>query len=604
MTDELLSYYNRELAELRKLGAEFAEANPKIAGRLGLGADAVEDPHVARLVEAFAYLTARIHRKLDDDFPEISDALLDTLYPHYLRPVPSMAIVQFEPEAELTAGYPLPRGTALETEPVNGRPCRFETCYGLTLWPIRISGAQLMPRPFVAPQLPEGRGALAVLRLSLQCLAEDNTFARLCPDRLRFYLAGSGPEASALYQLLLNDAIAIALASEPKSIEWINLGTQALQPVGFGEGEGLLPYPAQSFVGYRLLTELFAFPEKFRFLELSGLGSERLAGAGGTIELYIYLRRSDPELEHSVSRASLQLGCTPVVNLFKQRAEPIQLDHEQFEYRVVPDARRPLAHEVYSIERVVGTDNRGHRVEYQPLHGGPLRGAAAGGYWHAQRRPAGHRESGTEVFLSLVDQERGQAAPDDSVLSVELTCLNRDLPARLPFGGGQPRLQLAGGSAPITSLRCLTRPSPTHRPPLGAGARWRLISHLVLNHLSLGQGEAGVAALKELLRLYDYKDSPESRDAIEGLIDLSSRPVNGRVPGGGPGVVCRGTEVTIQLDPGRYTGGGLYLFASVIERFLGLYSAINSFTRLIATVKGQEGKLRAWPARAGDRSLL
>jgi type VI secretion system protein ImpG len=208
------------------------------------------------------------------------------------------------------------------------------------------------------------------------------------------------------------------------------------------------------------------------------------------------------------------------------------------------------------------------------------------------------------VFLSLVEQDLSQAAPDDSVLSVELTCLNRDLPARLPFGGGQPRLQLAGGSAPITQLRCLTRPSPTLRPPLGAGARWRLISHLALNHLSLVQGEVGAAALKEMLRLYDFKDSPESRDAVEGLMKLSSRSVNGRVPGGGPGVVCRGTEVTIQLDPDRYTGGGLYLFASVLERFLGLYCAINSFTRLIATVKGWEGTLRTWPARAGDHTLL
>jgi type VI secretion system protein ImpG len=282
MSDELLPYYDRELAFVRRLGAEFAEAHPKIAGRLRLSADTAEDPHVERLIEAFAYLNARLRHKLDDDFPELSDAMLSVLYPHYLAPIPSLAIVQFvldRSQGELTAGYGIPQETVLETEPIDGHPCRFRTCYPVTLWPVELREARLAARPFAAPVTPFSASAAAVLRIQLQCLSNDVTFAALTMDRLRCYLKGQSQHVYALYELLFNNVVGIALAASPQDPQPVLLGPESIEPVGFERDQGLLPYTPRTFVGYRLLTEYFSFPEKFLFFDLAGLGNGALARA-------------------------------------------------------------------------------------------------------------------------------------------------------------------------------------------------------------------------------------------------------------------------------------------------------------------------------------
>ena len=606
MSDELLSYYNRELTFIRRMGAEFAAANPKIAGRLRLGTDAVEDPHVARMVEAFAYLNARIRHKLDDDFPELTDALLGVLYPHYLAPIPSMAIVQFEPQADLSAGYLIPRGASVETDPIHGEPCRFRTCYPVTVWPVQIESASLAGRPLVAPRVPASGEAQAVLRIVLRCAAPDASFDGLAPDSLRFFLKGQAQHVYPLYELLLNNALQVVIAEAADDPRPTVMGPDCLRGVGFDADEGMLPYPPRSFAGYRLLSEFFAFPEKFLFVELTGLAARLSRPAGNRLEIFIYCDRSVPELERNVSAEILALGCTPVVNLHRQRAEPIQLSHMRSEYRVVPDARRPASFEVYSVDRVTASDSAGRQFKYLPFYGlgHGKDGDSVRTFWHASRRPGGPRDSGTEVFLSLVDLDFSPSASAGQYLSVETTCLNRDLPERLPFGGGEPRLQLGEGGAPLRRIVCQTPPTPTLRPSRGHGALWKLVSHLTLNHLSITDGQEGTDALKEILRLYDVRDSAETRAMIDGIMQVTSRAVTGRAPTRGPAGFCRGTEVAIQFDEGRFAGSGLFLFASVLERFLALYCSINSFIRLTATVKGREGKLRQWTSRAGDLRLL
>ncbi len=604
MSDELLPYYNRELAFLRRLGAEFAQAHPKIAGRLRLGPDSSEDPHVSRLLEAFAYLNARTRFKLEDDFPEITDALLGVLYPHYLHPVPSMAILQFAlaaDQAELTAGYSVPPGTAVETEPIQGEPCRFRTCYPVTVWPIEMESARLSGPPFTAPTTPRSAQAVAVLRLSMRCRAPGVSFANLPIPALRFFLKGQPQHAYALYELICNNTIEVALAGPDPKAPVVVLDKDVLRPVGLELDEGLLPYPARSFPGYRLLTEFFAFPEKFLFLDLA-LPPRSLARMGNRLDVYLYLNRSSGDLEQNLTADTFRLGCTPMVNLFRQRAEPIPLTHRDPEVRVVPDVRRPLALEVYSVDRVTASTADGGAVEYLPFYSTRHGGRA---FWSAARRPAerphGQVDAGTEVFLSLVDLDFQPLAPSDGVLDVETTCLNRDLPHRLPFGGDQPRLQLSEGGAPLAPLACLTPPTRTRRPPMKHGARWRLVSHLVLNHLSLEGGEG----LREILALYDFNDSAETRAMIEGVVQVNSRRVVGRVRGGREGVgFCKGVEVSLQLDEDRFTGSGLYLFASVLERFLGLYCSINSFSKLVLTTTRREGELKRWPPRAGTKVLL
>jgi type VI secretion system protein ImpG len=612
MSDALLTYYNRELSYFRRLAGQFAEAHPKIAARLRLGADSTEDPHVERLIEAFAYLNARTRRKLEDDFPEITEALLGVLYPHYQAPIPSLAICQFALATEqdgLTAGATLPRHTQLETEPVQGLPCRFRTCYPVTLYPVELRSATLSRPPFEAPSAPPVAPAAAVLRLVLGCRADMVRFADLEVESLRFFLKGQPQHVYRLYELLFNHTLGVALANRTNDSAPVFLEPECLRPVGFERDEGLLPYTARSFLGYRLLTEFFAFAPKFLFFDLAGLGNRVLSQIGNRLEVFIYLNRATPELEQNLSADTFRLGCTPVVNLYSQRAEPIALTQTDYEYRVVPDARRPLAHEVYSIDQVTASARDGTEVEFRPFFSvrHAHEGRAGKTFWHAARRPAeggnGQTDHGVEAFLSLVDLEFQPSAPADWTIDVETTCLNRDLPGRLPFGGDQPRLQISEGGAAVGRITCLTPPTATLRPALNQGALWRLISHLSLNHLSLVDDSDQADALREILKLYDFSDSAETRKMIDGVLEVRSRRVTGRPRGRGADAFCRGVEVTVRFEEEKFSGSGLFLFACALERFLGLYCSINAFTKLIATVKGREGELRRWPPRTGEKVL-
>lgn len=612
MSDELLPYYNRELAFLRKLGAEFAESHPKIAGRLQLGPDVAEDPHVERLLEGFAYLNARTRYKLEDDFPEITDALLSVLYPHYLAPVPSMAIVQFvldRGQGDLTTGYEIPPESEIQTDPIDGEPCRFRTSYPVTIWPLELAAAEMLGRPFTAPQTSFSSEAVAVLRLELRAYDKGMTFDELAMESLRFYLKGQGQHVYALYELLFNNVLGVAVARSPGDDEPRELPSESIRPVGFDPEEGMLPYSARSMLGYRLLTEFFTFPDKFLFFDLAGLGRGRLAGMGNSLHVFFYLDKTTAELEQNVSADTFQLGCTPVVNLFKQRAEPTALTHAETEYRVVPDARRPAAHEVFSVDGVAATSPDARKVEYQPFYS--FKHAAVRqkekAFWYATRRPAervgGEVDYGTEVYLTLVDLGFNPAAPADWTLDVETTCLNRDLPHRLPFGRGQLRMRLTKGG-PLERVECFTRPTATFRPPLKHGALWRLVSHLTLNHISLADNEDGARPLREILKLYDFADSSETRAMIEGILGVTSRRVVGRTVDGSRSTVCRGVEVKVHFDEERFSGSGVYLFACVLERFFGLYCSINSFSKFVATTNQREGEMRRWSPRAGQTVLL
>jgi type VI secretion system protein ImpG len=609
MSAELLRYYNEELTFIRRLAGQFAEDHPKIAARLRLGPESSQDPHVERLIEAFAYLTARIRHKLDDEFPEITEALLGVLYPHYEAPIPSMAVVQFEldPEqSELTEGHTIGRHAALESEPIQGEPCRFRTCYPVTLWPVEVRSATLSRPPFQAPAVPRSEQAAAVLRLELGCRADAVGFADLALDALRFFLKGQPQHVYPLYDLIFNHTLTVALADSPDDPAPAVLDLGCLRQVGFERDEGLLPYTPRSFVGYRLLTEYFTFPEKYLFVEVAGLARRLRGRTGSRLDLYLYLNRTAAGLEQYVSADTFRLGCTPVVNLYTHRAEPIQLTHSEYEYHVVPDARRPQAHEVYTIDRVTGSSPAGERLDFRPFFSvkHAVEGGVAQALWHAGRRPAERGEAqadrGTEVYLSLVDLNFQPAAPANWTVDVETTCLNRDLPHRLPYGGGQPYLQLSEGGALVSRISCLTPPTRTLRPALKQGTLWRLISHLSLNHLSLVDLGERADALREILKLYDFADSPETRKMIDGIMHVSSTRVVGRA---GPAALCRGVQVTIQFDEERFSGGSLFLFASVLERFLALYCTVNSFSKLVATTKGRDGELRRWPPRIGERIL-
>ncbi len=604
MSDQLLPLYDQELAYLRTLAGEFADAHPKIAGRLRLSADAVDDPHVARLIEGFALIAARIRQKLDDEFPELTDSLLGALYPHMLAPFPSASIARFSPLEDLDGIYRIARGTPLEMEPIAGEACRYRTTQDVELWPLAVRSAELGGRPLVAPAGPHTDAAVSSLRLVVECLSPGQSFTALGMDRLRFYLHGLPQHAAGLYELLCNNLVGVALAEHPEDRRATFLGHQAITPVGFSPEEGMLPYAPRSLAGYRLLGEYFAYPQKFLFVDLTGISAKTLLHAGNRLEIFFYFDRAVPGLDRQVSAESFQLGCTPIVNLFTQRAEPIALTHEHAEYHVVPDSRRHATREVFAVDRVTLNEaGRGSRdvLPFFASHhaADPARQTL---FWTTQRRRLAEADDSTDVTLSIVDTELNAASPTDGIIAVETTCLNRELPRQIPYGGSRPAVSLVDGAAEVTAVRCMAPPTPTLRPPGGRRSGWRLISQLSLNHLSLGDGTAGADALREILRLHDLRDVPETRAAIDSIRSVTCTRGTARLPGNG--AICRGVDVALELDARRLEGTGAFLLASVIDRFLGLYASINSFTRLTVRLHGRDEPLCTFPPRAGERPLV
>ncbi|ODT99450.1 MAG: type VI secretion system protein ImpG, partial [Rhodospirillales bacterium SCN 65-16] len=586
MSDALLAYFNRELQALRGLAGEFAERHPKIAGRLRLTKDTVDDPHVGRLLEGVAFLGARVQHRLDDEFPELTDGLLSVLYPHYLAPMPSVAITRFAADPGMPGPAHLPSGLAIESEPVGGEPCQFRTAYPLTLWPIEVEAVRLSGMPLPAPPNPAAEEAVSCLRITLRCADPAVTFTQLGLDRLRFFLGGE--QGSLLLELLLAHTVSVALADDHTDARPVILPPEALQAVGFAPEEALFPWPARSFSGFRLLSEYFAAREKFLFVDFTRLDAKTMVSAGNRMDIFVYLDRAIPDLERSVQASSLTLGCTPIVNLFEQKCDPIQLDHTSIEYRIEPDVRRPASLEIWSVERVRESLPGGAFRAWQPFHRLTRRhtgdAADVGRFFGTARRETTGGIRGTDVFLLPHDAGFDPQDETTGVLSIDALCCNRDLPTSLPFGGGRPTLRLVEGAAVVTGLTCLTAPTPTLRMPLQERGFWRLISHLSLGHLSVVGGEAAADALREVLRLYDCRESTESRAAIRALLDVSSRRGTARIPGlSGPGKraggFCRGLDVTLTFDGQAWTTNGLYVLASVLDRFLALHATVNSFVR-------------------------
>jgi len=611
MADELLPYYEKELAYLRQLGAEFAKEHPKVAGRLGINNDTIEDPHVSRLVESFAFLNARTQHKLDDDFPELSDALLSVLYPHYQRPIPSMSIVQFEPDEEmLDARYTIHKETLLETEQFNGENCQFTTAYEIELLPIKVDAATLIGSPFSTPGADNITGASSVLKLSLSTFSEEIHFSELSPEKLRFHLKGQSRHINPLYQMLLGGCLNIALKSPVANSPLTMLGPKKIKPVGFDPNEGLLPYPPSSFIGYRLLTEYFTFPEKFMFIDISGLSGKIPAQTGNQLDLYIYLDTANVELEHNVSKETFLLGCTPVVNLFSHTVDPIRLDHVHHEYQIIPDARRPTGYEIYAVNDVVATASSGQEEHYTPFYGlkHEQQTSDTHAFWFASRRAAKQglfdRDEGTDMYLSLVDLDFNPNYPDDRTITLKTTCSNRDQPSKLLFTADQPKLQCSNIAPPCHRVRCLMPFTRVIRAPLRNHARWRLISHLSLNHLSLTGGDDATQALQEMLRLYDFQESAITQTVIGSILSVHTRPISAPLEIDGRATMCRGMEIEVALDDTQLTGSSAYLFATILEQFFALYCSINSFTRLLVTTKNNEGYLKKCPPRAGEKVFL
>lgn len=625
MDPRLTRLYQDELAYLRELGREFAREHPKIAARLGMEGLEVADPYVERLLEGFAFLTARVQLKLEAEQPQLIAHLLESLYPNFLAPVPSMMVVRFaiDPtDPNLARGYPVPRGSAVLSLLPRGQDtqCEFRTASAVTLWPLQLAGVQYFSQAsdLELARWPAARSAKGGLRIRLR-VGGGLSFDELGVDRLSFYISAPDEVAFRLHELVLGASIGTlvgVVAKDAQPLRWGDAIT--VRPLGFDDDEALLPETLRAFSGQRLLQEISVLPQRLLFFELGNLAA-RLAGIkGDEAELIVLFARGDAALETMVDDGSLAIFCTPAVNLFPKRLDRVALGPGSWEYHVVPDRTRPMDLEVHSIDRVVGhgggrSDGFDGPLEFKPLFASRYEPPVEGhGYYTVRRelrrlserqRSQGARVPsyvGEEVFISLVDGRHGAFREGLKQLSVTAWVTNRDLPVLLPTAG-QPgeRVWQLDAPGPVTGVDCLRGPTrPVSRQPVG-DIGWQLVTQVTQNHLELGDEPArAAAALRDLLRLYGPPNDVVWAHQVEGVHGLKTRQSVRRLPFPGPLSFGCGIEIELELDEQSFQGASAFLLGSVLERFYARFAAINSYTQL--TLRSQQrGVIKAWPARGG-----
>lgn len=623
MDPRLLKYYNRELQHIREMGAEFAQEYPKIAARLGMDGIDCADPYVERLLEGFAFLAARVQLKIDAEFPTFTQNLLQIVYPHYLAPTPSMGIAQFQPdlkEPALAQGYTIPRGAALRSTAgkEDTTPCEYRTAHDCTFWPLRLTEAR-----YYGSAAALGSGVVASapatragLRLSFTTTAGVPLQA-LQLDRLPIYLSGADELPFILYESLF--AVASGFLVRPKTGgPSVYLRRSCIEREGFADEQALIPYTRRSFQGYRLLQEYCAFPERFRFVALTGLQSALQRMPGSELEIILLFNRATPALEGAISAENFRLFCTPIINLVHRRADRIHVERGRTEYQIVADRTRPLDLEIFDVLRIDGYGSSAEpEVRFEPFY------SSSEMTWHgrnrafftlrreprmlsSKQRTQGPRSSyiGSEVFVSLVDADQAPYSSSLRQLALDVLCTNRDLPLQMPVGKGSTDFTIDLG-APLESIRCIAGPTKPRASAVHGEYAWKLLSHLTLNYLSLieSSAEEGAAALRELLLLYcDTNDAAMQRQ-IDGVRRISAQAATGRLPDAQFVSYVRGLEIDLTLEDGAFQGRGVFLFGAVLEEFFRRYVSLNSFTR--TTLKTMDrGEVMRWPARLGQRQIL
>ncbi|MBY4595602.1 type VI secretion system baseplate subunit TssF [bacterium BD-1] len=629
MDPRLLDLYEKELRYFRESANEFAQAYPKIARRLAIEGTEVADPYVERLIEATAFLSARVGLKLDAEYPRFTGHLLDIVYPHFLAPTPSMIVARLEIDAadtNLARGATLPRGSGLRSQYTSGQGthCDFRTAHALKVWPIEVVTARYFS---YAPDLPltkhpQSQDIRGGLRVRLRA-GGDLLFSQLPIEELSFHLGGSEDVAWRLHDCSLADPVGVMLrpvteSTDAGAIHY--LPGSAIQAVGFEDHEALLPQTATGFSGYRLVQEYFAFPQRFQFVRLTDLAPALASMHCREIELVWLFSRADAALEPLVDASHLQLHCVPAINLFPKRLDRVQLSESLSQFHLLVDRTRPQDFEVHSVTEVVGHglasdgDEASEQVFlpfYAAFHGSRHAHPA---YYTTTREPRvlstrqrqeGHRSShvGSEVFMQIVDPQQAPYSASLRQLAIAALCTNRDLPLMMPQGTGNDLYCV--DAFPVQRVNVVRGPSRPHSPVVAQGLGWKALDHLALNYLSVSDSDPrqGAAALREMLSLYAGRSEQARQVQVDALQSVVCRAVSRRLPMAGPIAFGRGLEVTLQVDSSAFTGQSVLLFGEVMARFLQRHVEINHFVEtVLKNARGEE--LMRWRPLCGSRPIL
>lgn len=586
----LRTKFRDELNLLRRLGSQFALENPQLARFLG---DQTADPDVERLIEGFAFLTAKLRLKIEDDLPELTHSLLQLLWPNYLRPLPSATIIRCDPvERSVSQRQVIPKGTRILSHPVSGVPCEFRTCTDIVLYPLllnEVSDAHTREK--------------SIVRIDLQTITDSPLDAIDC-DRLDFHLSGDDATAQTFYLWLSRylSGISVECSGHLRQLS----PKQVVFP-GFDPDEALLPYSQNAFDGYRILQEYFVFPQRFHFFSLTGLRSLWPATATKNIRFELHFSRPMPA-DIRLRSSDIALYCAPAVNLFAHDAEPVSLDGRRVDQRLLPTGQRPDCYEIFSIDEVSGWQSQSNGKlgkwlrTFHPFESFQHEIEHANGrtaLYYRSRIESALIEDGVVHRIAFVRGDETEYITNAETASVSLTCTNRNLPLALGAGDICVRSQTTPKFATYTNI---VRPTPSYRPVLDGALQWTLISNLSLNYLSLLSAEPLKAVIRayDFAALHDIQRARSTRKRLDSIGEAVTTPTDVLMKG----LPIRGLETLLKLDQSAFLcEGDLYLFGTVLSHFFGLYASINSFHQL-EILNTTNNERYQWPLQTGKQLLI
>jgi type VI secretion system protein ImpG len=634
--------YNRELAILKERAGEFAREYPGLADRLGGLLEDNLDPTVGGLLEGSAFLAARVHEKMEDEFKTFTHELLDQVFPDALAPTPSAMLVQAHvplDNSDIAEGVTFEAGEYLDARFMDADKrvsCRFSLTAPLTLWPVQMTGAKYHggAGPIGALGQEIAQGTKAGLVMDLQRVGpsgraeEDITLDELALDDLHLYLVGPENDAVALYEQIFCDTTRVSLRwlDAQGDAVFVTLPKSCLEQLGFDDDDRLFPHNRRLFDGFALLREYFVFSRKFLGFRITGLNEKLRRVVGHDVQIIIEFDTVNRGLASRFEAAHLALHAAPAVNLFEEMSSQVRIDRKHYEYVVTPNSTPVTHYEIHAIKDVwayyVGHQNK---VPVHPLYALPPQGKNPRQvlYYTSRTKPrrltaqerrfgaSKYRYRGTETFVSIYTPPGEDAVQR---LQINTLCSNRHLPEYLPIAQSKDEFFfcedqtvtlgcIAGRTLPRDSLADLES-GAAHRTVAGE-VYWRLISYLSLNHFSVdsGDGTEAAAALREMLSLFADLSDNVSEAQIGGLRKVETRPVARTIQHADGFHTARGLEIALTFDEDDFEGSGIILLAAVIDRFLSEYAAINSFTQTVVH-SVQRGMLKTFPPRSGRGALL
>ncbi|AOK62273.1 type VI secretion system baseplate subunit TssF [Burkholderia ubonensis] len=602
--DHLLPHFERELALLRRSIETFATRYPRIAVRLGITGGHSEDPHIERMLQSFALLAAHIDSRLDDNYPEFAEALLGMLYPQYLRAFPACAIAQFDVSDmfdKITEPSIIPRATELASKTED---CRFRTVYDVTLAPICISNAcytsaTSVPSDVVLP--PNTTGLLSI------------TFAVARPDfrietirsPLRIHVSGANEVVSAAMDTMMMCTAASFVQDTGR--RWTALTAPPLAAVGYGDTEKLVDED-DGPPALRLLSEYFAYPNKFDFIDVDLAALVRAAGPDRHLTLHLAICGVHPDSSaaqklKSLSADHLKLFCTPIVNLFPLTSLPLKRDPIAGTYPVQSQNTDGAGAEIWSVSAVRATAGASRANVIHPftslMHGSSTK--LAGPYWVLMQRNAATPPGKKDAVLSLVGLD-GQPATDTGIeqITVDVTCSNGDLPRTMRCGAKDGDLVNEQG-AMVSRIVMLSPPTEIGRLPREGDAAWRFIARLAPHSIELTR--AGLVDLKRLFREFAVR-SARHASLFDGLTNLSHCVKQLWLPGEPMPSFVRGLEVTLTVDEQAFASTSLNAFIGVTDHFFAVHAPTTSFVQLVVLSANSGKEIRRCAPRPGTIALV